>query len=107
MLLLHSKRVINAIKPELICTFTIKPNLYTAIVIKGTPIKQIANITGLGYAFINGSMKAKLFSLLYRYVLKSVNHIFFQNSDDYSFLLQSNIITKERSVMIFPVRVLI
>lgn len=101
-LLLHLKRIIKTIAPDLICSFTIKPNLYTAIAIKGKKVKQIANITGLGYGFMRGSVKSKLFSILYRFALKNIDQIFFQNNDDYSLLLRSNIISNEQRSAVLP-----
>lgn len=101
-LLLRLKKIIRSLHPDLICSFTIKPNLYTAIAIKGLSIKQIANITGLGYGFMRGAVKARLFTMLYRFALKDIDQIFFQNDDDHSFLLNSNIIGHEQQATVLP-----
>lgn len=102
LLLLRLKKIITTLNPDLICSFTIKPNLYTAIAIKNSSIKQIANITGLGYGFMRGTVKVKLFSMLYRFALKNIDQIFFQNGDDYSFLLHSNIIRTWQNADVLP-----
>lgn len=102
LLLLGLRKIIHSINPDLICSFTVKPNLYSAIVRRGTKIKQIANITGLGYGFMRGTIKTKLFSILYRLALKNINQIFFQNKDDYKFLLDARIIVDSQCVDILP-----
>jgi len=102
LLLLRLKRLIRTFRPDLVCSFTIKPNLYTAIARRGTKIKQIANITGLGYGFMRGSIAAKLFSMLYRFGFRNIDYIFFQNNDDYQFLLDAGIIAERQCIDILP-----
>ncbi len=101
-LLLKLKKLIRRIKPDLICSFTIKPNLYTAIIAKSLPIKQVANITGLGYGFMSGNIKEKAFTFLYRYAFRLVEYIFFQNKDDYNYFNNSKIASDSNRLKILP-----
>lgn len=101
-LLLKLKKLYNRIAPDIICSFTIKPNLYTAIVNRRSKIKQIANITGLGYGFMNSKFKATLFAKLYRFAVSKIDHIFFQNKDDYNHLKNMDVFTQENNIDILP-----
>ena len=93
---------INKFSPNLICSFTIKPNLYTAILLKDTSIKQISNVTGLGYAFMGSQIKVKVFKLLYRYAISGIDQIFFQNKDDYDYLKNLKIFSNFQNITVLP-----
>ena len=45
-------RVFKEIKPDIVLNFSIKPNIYSAIVAKSLGIHSINNITGMGTAFV-------------------------------------------------------
>lgn len=101
-LLKKLKDIIRIINPDLICTATIKPNLYTALVIRTRNIKQIANITGLGYAFMGGKIKTRIFTILYRIAFKNINQVFFQNNDDYKQMLESKALNNNQQLYVLP-----
>lgn len=53
-------------KPDLVVTYTIKPNIYASIVSKLLHIEYANNITGLGTAFQNDGLLKKLVVALYK-----------------------------------------
>lgn len=76
------------VKPNYFLGYTIKPVIYgnLAALLARVP-NRFALITGLGFAFIGyeGGARSKLRALvqgLYRFALKNVNTVFFQNPDD-------------------------
>jgi glycosyltransferase involved in cell wall biosynthesis len=104
-LLFSFKQAIKTISPNLICTFTIKPNLYASIIARQQKIPIITNITGLGYTFLNKVWLSKLIISLYKYSFKAVNHIFFQNQDDRQLFIDANIIspaTGNKNISVIP-----
>lgn len=101
-LLLRLKECLTSINPDVVCSFTIKPNLYTAILNKKQRFTQVANITGLGYAFMKNKLKAFFFTLLYRYAFSSIRYVFFQNQDDYRYLAQLKIFSANNQIQILP-----
>lgn len=72
-------RLIKTVCPDVVLTYTIKPNIYGNLCCRFHHIPYIANITGLGSAFENGGMIQKLVVFLYRMALKQASCIFFQN----------------------------
>lgn len=58
LLLLKYIRLILHIKPQMVLTYTIKPNIYGGMACRLTATKYVANITGLGTA-IQGGGKAQ------------------------------------------------
>ncbi|MGD9813457.1 MAG: glycosyltransferase [Bacilli bacterium] len=83
------KKIIKSEKPDLIISYTIKPNIYCGFYSKKIPI--IANITGLGNMFKSNNMLSKLGILLYRKAFKNVNYVFFQNYDGLKFFEENKI----------------
>lgn len=91
--LIHEyKNLYNKVKPDIILGFTIKPNIYGAIVAKKFNIPFIANITGLGTAVEYKSWKQRIFINLYKYAFKGIYKVYFQNKANRDFFLDYKII---------------
>lgn len=81
---------LKSIKPEYVLAYTIKPVVYGMIAARLSKVPQrYALITGLGYAFQgitdkNSSISKfqKIIFGMYRFALKRVNKVIFQNPDD-------------------------
>lgn len=79
-LLLSYHRLIKEIKPSVVLTYTIKPNIYGSICCRLLRIPYLVNITGLGSVFESGGLLRKLVVFLYRFALKKAECVFFQNT---------------------------
>lgn len=101
-LFLLLRRIIKQIQPNLICSFTIKPNLYAAIITRQLKIPIITNITGLGTLFMRKKLQARFAVALYRYAFKKVPQVFFQNADDFKYIQQLRILNHETKVVVLP-----
>ncbi|MGN0571793.1 MAG: glycosyltransferase family 4 protein [Candidatus Fimenecus sp.] len=84
-LMLRYVKLIRTIKPQLVLTYTIKPNIYGGMACSVTGTPYIANITGLGTAVENGGMLQKLTVFLYRVGLRKAKKVFFQNAENRRF----------------------
>ncbi len=85
--------MMRRIKPDVVLTYTIKPNVYGGIACWITKNKYITNITGLGTSVENkGFMQKKLSLTLYKIGLKKASCIFFQNKPNQQFFMDKNII---------------
>ena len=78
-------------KPDIVLTYTIKPNIYggLACAIKGNP--YIVNITGLGTAVERPGILQTLTVNLYKLAMRKASCIFFQNEGNRSFFVDKNI----------------
>ena len=63
---LNLVRIFKRISPDVVCNFTIKPNIYGSIAAKVYNIPCIDNITGLGTVFIERSLSTLIVKCLYR-----------------------------------------
>jgi glycosyltransferase involved in cell wall biosynthesis len=68
--------------PELVFTFTVKPNIYGALAANAENIPFIPTITGLGYPFLAGGWNKKLLFYLYKFASTKAKKVFFLNSAD-------------------------
>lgn len=87
-------------KPDLILSFTIKPNIYGNFAAKLLGIKTINNITGLGTIFIKKNLISAIGKILYRFSLKFSGHIFFQNEFDQNLFTDLKIINNSNHSII-------
>ncbi|BCD08158.1 TPA: glycosyltransferase family 4 protein [Bacillus cereus] len=91
-LLMNYKRIIKEVKPDVVLTYTIKPNIYGGLACKMSGVPYIANITGLGTAVENGGLLQKITLFLYRSALKKARCVFFQNKENQEFFIKEKII---------------
>ena len=79
-LMLQYLKLMRQVKPDVVLTYTIKPNIYGSLCCRMLKVPYIVNITGLGSAFENEGMLRKLVVFLYKMALKQASCVFFQNS---------------------------
>lgn len=78
-LLNHYRRIVSHIKPDILLTYTIKPNIYGGIISRFTGIPYISNITGLGTSIESKKITSKLILGMYKFGIHKANTVFFQN----------------------------
>ncbi|WP_214792368.1 MULTISPECIES: glycosyltransferase family 4 protein [unclassified Exiguobacterium] len=91
-LLLRYKSIIKKIKPNIVLTYTIKPNIYGGLICKLSKVPYIPNITGLGSAVENKGALQKVTLSLYKSALSKAQCVFFQNNDNKNFFLDNKIV---------------
>ena len=83
-------------KPNLVITYTIKPNVYGGLACRLLRIPYASNITGLGTAFQKNGLLKALVTMLYKLALKKAKVIFFENSANRDTLLELKIVRLEQ-----------
>ena len=84
--------LIKDIKPDIVFTYTIKPNVYGGLACRLRKIPYVANVTGLGTALENGGFLQKISLALYKVGLSKAQKVFFQNNDNMQFMLRHKIV---------------
>lgn len=84
--------IFKEINPDIILSYTIKPNIFGNFAAKSLQIPVINTITGLGTIFIKENLTTKIGKLLYRFALKSSAHTFFLNTTDQNTFTNINLI---------------
>lgn len=98
-LLLAYRKLIAQEKPDIVFTYTIKPNVYGGLACQWTKTPYVANVTGLGTAVENGGLKQKLVLFLYKMGVRKAQRVFFQNSSNRDFMLQHGIAKKTAALL--------
>ncbi|MGL4865411.1 MAG: glycosyltransferase family 4 protein [Cetobacterium sp.] len=88
------------IKPNFIYTFTIKPNLYGALIARILNIKSSSTVTGLGTIFQRENFVSKILKAFYKESFKDTKGIFFENNDNLEFFIKNRIIKKEKAILV-------
>ena len=88
-------KLVKQEKPDLVITYSIKPNIYLGMVCKARGIPYCANVQGLGTAF-EWKKLAWFVTKLYRMALKKARTVFFENQANADIFCQRNIIPAEK-----------
>ncbi len=75
-------KIMKELKPDLVVSYTIKPNIYGGFAAGVRKIPYIATITGLGGAFDRTGPLLKLIVGMYRAGLRRAACVFFQNEEN-------------------------
>lgn len=94
------RKMIKEVNPDLVITYTIKPNIYGGIAARLAKKKYAVNITGLGTAFENAGLIRTIVVTLYKFALKKAKVIFFENSANRDELLSFKVCDKEQTVVL-------
>ena len=95
-LLLRYMKLLRQVKPDLVITYTIKPNVYGGMACRLLGIPYAANITGLGTAFQKEGALRQLVTVLYRTALKKAKVVFFENAANRDTLVGEKIVAAEK-----------
>lgn len=97
------KSYVHTIKqehPDMVITYTIKPNAYGGIACRLCGVPYAANITGLGTAFQSDGLLRKFVTILYKVALKKAKVVFFENIENQQIIVDAGIIRKEQAYLL-------
>ena len=96
-LLMSYFRMEVTLKPDLVITYTIKPNVYGGLVSRILHIPYAENITGLGTTFQTENSIKKLVCFLYKISSKHAKVVFFENEGNKQIFLDHHLIREEQA----------
>ena len=94
-------KIIKRVKPDVVFTFMMKPNIYGVIAAKKAGVKRIYSmVEGLGDVFIYDTLKWKLIRLFvtngYKKSFKAVDKVFFLNEEDKGEFIKRKLIQESK-----------
>ena len=98
-LFFHYRALMRREKPDLVITYSIKPNIYAGFACRLQKIPCCANVQGLGTAFQTRGLAAFV-SLLYEAALKKSRVVFFENEESAALFREWKIIPGERQCIL-------
>lgn len=100
--MLDCKKVICEQKPDVVLTYTVKPNIYSSIACQMTKTPYINNVTGLGSVLQNGGLLASLILKLQKFGYRKSSCVFFQNEDNMKSLRDIGVVNENTNTVIIP-----
>ena len=94
------KEILKKLQPDLVITYTIKPNVYGGFVCRQMKISYAANITGLGTTFQNDGMLKKLVTIMYKVGLRKAKTVFFENCENQQVFISNGIVKEEQTCLL-------
>lgn len=91
-LLLKYRSILKKYKPDVVLTYTIKPNVYGSVACQLNRVPYLNNVTGLGSIFAKKTILQSLVLLLQRFAYKQSQCVFFQNRSNYSYFKDKKIV---------------
>lgn len=86
------RKIITEVNPDIIFSYTIKPNIYGTLVSNQLKYRQISNITGTGATFLKKNFVNRIAKVLYKTSVKKSYKVFFQNTGDKDYFIQQHMI---------------
>jgi len=98
-LIVHFYTLFKEVNPDIILSFTIKPNIYGSFASKLSGHKQICTITGTGQSFLKKNWLYYGVMMLYQLAFSSRQTVIFQNENDRNFFYQNKMINGNSVVL--------
>lgn len=100
------KSIIGTVKPDLVHSVTIKPNLYCTIACRLLNVNLISTYAGLGTLMTKNNLKTVFarfltFSIIRIFSKGACNHALFENQEDNDFFIKNKIIPRSRTMRVF------
>ncbi|QVK20626.1 glycosyltransferase family 4 protein [Mycoplasmatota bacterium] len=92
-------KVLKVSKPNVVLTYTVKPNIYGAIAARLFKVPVIMNITGIGTALVSSKLKTFVINL-YKISCNKVHTVFFQNTSNKEMFIENEIVEEEKTQLI-------
>ena len=86
-------------KPDMVITYSIKPNVYAGVACQMLHVPYCANVQGLGTAFQGGAL-TKLVTVMYKTAFRGVKTVFFENRSNADVFRDQAIVQREKQVIL-------
>lgn len=98
-LILSYFKIIRKVKPDIIFSYTIKPNVYGSLISNILRYKQVCNITGTGATFLQKNFVSEVCKLLYKISVKHCYKVFFQNTGDRDYFVANKMVKNNYAML--------
>lgn len=88
---LRYRKILKELKPRIVFTYTIKPNIYGGFACRLLKIPCVCTVTGLGKAIEEGGIMRNILLFMYKVALQRAQKVFFQNDANRTVFADKNI----------------
>ena len=101
-MMFQCRKLIRQYRPDVVVTYTVKPNIYGSFACMMTKTHYINNITGIGSVLQSKSVLSSLMLKMMKSAFRKSDCVYFQNRDNYERFLQSKVISEKTPVGFLP-----
>lgn len=91
-LFIHYRKLFQKYRPEVVLTYTAKPNVYAGVAAKSLRIPYISNVTGLGSVLNKPWLMQAFIITLFKTAYRGADCVMFQNSTNMGLAVKSGMI---------------
>lgn len=95
----HFIRIIRRVAPDVVLTYTAKPNIYGGLAAQVCRVPYIATVTGLGVAFQSDSFVRRATALLQEVAYRRSSRVFFQNAANLADFERLGIVKRNTAIL--------
>lgn len=92
----YSKRI-KSIEPDIVITYTIKPNVYGGFACRLMGVPYVVNITGLGTVFESNGLLKKVAIIMNIVGCRKAKVVFFENEENRRFFIKAKIVQESQT----------
>lgn len=94
-LFLHYRKLFKKHRPDVVLTYTAKPNVYGSLAARMLKIPYICNVTGFGSVLNKSGIMQKFIMWLFKFAYKKAACVMFQNSTNMELAIKSGMVKGE------------
>lgn len=94
-LVLRLNGLLRRYRPDLVLTYTVKPNIYGSLAARPLGIPVVNTVAGLGAMFVTPSLATGVAKMLYRWALSGSSRVLFQNPEDMALFVNGGLVRSE------------
>ncbi len=93
------RRLLRDARPDLVLTYSVKPNIYCGWLCLRMGIPYYPNVQGLGSSFQDKRV-ARVITVMYRHALRDARGVFFENSADADQFVRDRVVPRAKTVVL-------
>ena len=94
------RKLLKKLQPDLVITYTIKPNVYGGFACRMLKIPYAVNITGLGTAFQKEGLLRRLVIRMYKIGCRKARVVFFENAENRQIFVDEKIVREDQTCLL-------
>lgn len=94
------RRLLKKEKPDIVISYTIKPNVYGGLACRMAKTPYAVNITGLGTAFQSDDLLRKMVTIMYKVSCKKAKVVFFENAENQQIFINERITGESQTCLL-------
>lgn len=98
--LLSYHSIFRKLRPDIIFTYTIKPNIYAGLAARWLGIPTVSVLAGLGYMFMGSSPMRRLILRFYKWGISCSRNVLVLNKSNYDQLLEYKMVEPDRLILL-------